>query len=52
MKKSKVYLTLQNGKVFEGYGFDESEFWKNKFMLEIFKLKTKKERRLKSTFSL
>ena len=32
--------------------FDESEFWKNKFLLEIFKLKTKKERRLKSTFSL
>ena len=32
--------------------FDESEFWKNKFMFEIFKLKTKKERRLKSTFNL
>jgi hypothetical protein len=30
--------------------FNESEFWKNKFMFEIFKIKTKKERRLKSTF--
>ena len=32
--------------------FTESEFWKNKFLYEIFKLKTKKERRIKSTFSL
>ena len=32
--------------------YNESEFWKNRFMFEIFKLKTKKERRLKSTFSL
>ena len=30
--------------------FDKSEFWKNKFLFEIFKLKTKKERRFKSTF--
>ena len=30
--------------------FDKSEFWKNKFLYEIFKFKTKKERRLKSTF--
>lgn len=32
--------------------FNESEFWKNKFMYEIFKLKTHKERKWKSTFSL
>lgn len=32
--------------------FNESDFWKNRYMFEIFKLKTKKERRLKSTFSL
>ena len=31
--------------------FEKSEFWKNKFLYEIFKLKTKKERRLKSTFN-
>lgn len=31
--------------------FDKSEFWKNKFLYEIFKFKTKKERRLKSTFN-
>lgn len=30
--------------------FEKSEFWKNKFLYEIFKLKTKKERRLKSIF--
>lgn len=30
--------------------FEKSEFWKNKFLYEIFKTKTKKERRLKSTF--
>lgn len=30
--------------------FNKSEFWKNKFLFEIFKLKTKKERRFKSTF--
>lgn len=32
--------------------YDQSEFWKNKFMYEIFKFKTKKERRVKSTFNL
>ena len=32
--------------------YQESEFWKNRFLFEIFKLKTKKERRVKSTFSL
>ena len=32
--------------------FAESEFWKNKFMFEIFKAKTHKERRVKSTFKL
>ena len=32
--------------------FNESEFWKNKFLFEIFKLKTQKERRVKSTFTL
>ena len=30
--------------------FEESEFFNNKFLYEIFKLKTHKERRLKSTF--
>ena len=30
--------------------FDKSEFWKNKFLYEIFKIKVKKERRFKSTF--
>ena len=30
--------------------FDKSEFWKNRYLYEIFKLKIKKERRLKSTF--
>ncbi len=30
--------------------FDQSEYFKSKFMYEIFKLKTKKERRFKSTF--
>lgn len=30
--------------------FEASEFWKNKFMYELFKIKIKKERRLKSTF--
>ncbi|MBQ8451564.1 MAG: hypothetical protein IJ538_02175 [Clostridia bacterium] len=30
--------------------FEASEFWKNKFLYEIFKYKTKKERLLKSTF--
>ena len=32
--------------------YNQSEFWKNRFLFEIFKLKTKRERRLKSTFSL
>jgi hypothetical protein len=32
--------------------YDQSNFWKNRFLFEVFKLKTKKERRLKSTFSL
>ena len=32
--------------------FDESSYWKNKFMFELFKLKTKKEKRLKPTFIL
>ena len=32
--------------------FNESEFWKDKFLYEIFKLKTHKERRLKSNFHL
>lgn len=32
--------------------YQESEFWKNRFLFELFKFKTKKERRLKSTFSL
>lgn len=32
--------------------YDQSEFWKNRFLFEVFKFKTKKERRLKSTFSL
>lgn len=32
--------------------FNESDFWKNKFMYEIFRLKTHKERKWKSTFSL
>ncbi len=32
--------------------FDESEFFNNKFLYEIFKIKSKKERRLKSTFCL
>lgn len=30
--------------------FEKSEFWKTKYLYEIFKLKIKKERRLKSTF--
>lgn len=30
--------------------FDKSEFWKNKFLFELFKFKTKKERRLKKLF--
>lgn len=30
--------------------FSESEYWKNKFLYELFKFKVKKERRLKSTF--
>ena len=30
--------------------YDKSEFWKNRYLYEIFKLKIKKERRLKSTF--
>ena len=30
--------------------FDKSEFWKNRYLYEIFKLKIKKERRVKSTF--
>lgn len=30
--------------------FEASEFWKNKFMFELFKIKIKKERRFKSTF--
>lgn len=32
--------------------FTESEFWKSKFLYEIFKFKTHKERRLKSNFRL
>lgn len=32
--------------------FKESDYWKNYFMYEIFKLKTHKERRLKSTFRI
>ena len=32
--------------------FEESEFFNNKFLFEIFKVKTRKERRLKSTFCL
>lgn len=30
--------------------YEKSEFWKNKFLYELFKFKTKKERRLKPTF--
>ncbi len=30
--------------------FDKSEFWKNKFLFELFKFKTKKERRLKKLY--
>lgn len=30
--------------------FEKSEFWKTKYLYEIFKLKIKKERRFKSTF--
>ena len=30
--------------------FQKSEFWKNRYLYEIFKLKIKKERRIKSTF--
>lgn len=30
--------------------YDKSEFWKNKFLYEIFKFKVKKERKLKLTF--
>ena len=30
--------------------YDKSDFWKNRYLYEIFKLKIKKERRLKSTF--
>lgn len=30
--------------------FEKSDFWKNRYLYEIFKLKIKKERRLKSTF--
>lgn len=30
--------------------YNQSEFWKNKFLYEIFKIKTHKERHLKSTF--
>ncbi len=30
--------------------FEKSEFWKNKYLFEIFKSKIKKERRIKSTF--
>ena len=32
--------------------FSESNFWRNRFMYEIFKAKTHKERRVKSTFRL
>ncbi len=32
--------------------YEQSEFWKNRFMYEIFKFKTRKERRVKSTFKL
>lgn len=32
--------------------FEKSEYWKNRFLYELFKFKTKKERRLKSTFTL
>ena len=32
--------------------FEKSEHYKNKFLYEIFKFKTKKERRLKQTFYL
>lgn len=32
--------------------FDKSEYWKNKFLFEIFKIKVKKERRLKPTFHI
>lgn len=30
--------------------YNESDFWHNKFMLELFKFKTHRERRLRSTF--
>ena len=30
--------------------FDKSEFWKNKFLYEVFKIRIKKERRLRPTF--
>ena len=30
--------------------FNESEFWKTKFLNEIFKVRNKRERRFKSTF--
>lgn len=60
---SDVFLPKQLSKRIICYGivsefyacknmFTESEFWKSKFLFEIFKLKTQKERRLKSTFSL
>ena len=32
--------------------FNESDYWKNKFMFELFKFKTQKERRLKPLFKL
>ena len=32
--------------------YNESEFWKNKFMFELFKHKTQKDRRIKSTFRI
>lgn len=32
--------------------YSESEFWNNKFLFELFKIKNNKERRLKSTFCL
>lgn len=31
--------------------YDKSNFWKNRYLYEIFKLKIKKERRIKSTFN-
>ena len=32
--------------------FDKAEYWNNKFMFEIFKSKTRKDRKLKQTFTI